>query len=127
MRGMALQLPAAFSRRVHQMLGPPLSEREIGQEEQVGNDILDHLDSLGSHWTDRRGIAEIASGQRRGGSHLPIIIHGAVDPAETSNQGFRDENETTLPANHPVRVTRMEVHDGQQWRDVFSTPRAARA
>ena len=135
MRGMAVQLPAAFARRAYRLLGPAVYDDEIDQEKQLGDDMLDHLDvhhrdanrGLGAHWTGKRNIAEIASGISAGGRHTPVIVHGVVNPEGTTNEGFKDEDETTLPANHRVRVTRVEIHDGNQWRDVLDHEREARA
>lgn len=134
MRGMAVKLPEAFARRAYRLLGPAIYEGDIGQEKVLGDDMIDHLTvshrdadydgrGLGAHWTGRRGIAEIASGSRQGGRHTPVIVHGVVNPKGTTNEGFRDEDETTLPARHPIRVTGVEIHDGHQWRNVLDHER----
>lgn len=127
MRGVAMNLPSDVAARVETLLQPPSDESEIDQHLKVGPILLDQFQrgGGGAHWTgNARGIAEIGAGARRGGNHLPMIVHAEYKGSrrEAGRSALHDEDEHTIPRGTAMRVTGIEVKTPSGWLSVLSDP-----
>jgi len=128
-RGIALEPSPELAKKIADLTANPETESQIDQHLRLGSLILDEIQGHGPNkqganaWTGSAGgVADIASGARRGGSHVPVKIEATYQGQRVGSAGFKTEDEHTIPTGTPMTVTGIKIKVHGEWLDVLDKP-----